>query len=266
MSITKEASQIIIASWRSGTKKCYKSAFDRWIQFCTRTETHPIRPTLVKVLDFLTKQFLSGSQYSSLNITRSALSAVIPTLEGVTVGSHPLVKRLMKGVFNLRPPKARHSHTWDVTVVLDYLRTLGPNEGLSLKKLTMKLVVLTALTSGQRCQTLSFMNIKGGEKKLFRSYVPPHKAVGSETIGRWIKLGLSDAGIRTDKFTAHSTRAAACSAASRKGVPLATIMKAAGWSRSSTFAKFYNKPVEDTGEYNCFAESILSHSAFSQNK
>ena len=277
----------------------------------------------MKVLDFLTKQFLSGSQYSSLNITRSALSAVIPTLEGVTVGSHPLVKRLMKGVFNLRPPKARYSHTWDVTVVLDYLRTLGPNEGLSLKKLTMKLVVLTALTSGQRCQTLSFMNInsaqvransvkftiealtktsrvgkphaevdliayphdhllcamsvlkvylektksvRGGEKKLFLSYVPPHKAVGSETIGRWIKLGLSDAGIRTDKFTAHSTRAAACSAASRKGVPLATIMKAAGWSRSSTFAKFYDKPVEDTGEYNCFAESILSHSAFSQNK
>ena len=101
--------QIIIASWRSGTKKCYRSALRKWIQFCARTKTHPIRPTLGTVLDFLTKQFLSGSQYNSLNITRSALSAVVPPLEGVTVGSHPLVKRLMKGTFNLRPPKARYS-------------------------------------------------------------------------------------------------------------------------------------------------------------
>ena len=65
----------------------------------------------------------------------------------------------MKGMFNLRPPKARYSHTSDVTMVLDYLRTLGPNEGLSLKNITMKLVVLAALTSGQRCQSLSLMNI-----------------------------------------------------------------------------------------------------------
>ncbi len=43
--------------------------------------------------------------------------------------------------------------------MLDYLRTLGPNEGLSLKNITMKLVVLAALTLGQRCQTLSLMNI-----------------------------------------------------------------------------------------------------------
>ena len=177
----------------------------------------------------------------------------------------------------------------------------------------MKLVLLTALTSGQRCQTLSLMNLdsaqigpnnvkfiiemptksskaskpqtevdliafphdpllcvmstlkvylqrtkqcRGQEKRLFLSYVPPHKAVGSETIGRWIKFTLSVAGIDTNKFTAHSTRSASCSAASRKGVPLETIMKATGWSSSSTFARFYNKPLVD----NCtdFARYVLS--------
>ena len=42
----------------------------------------------------------------------------------------------MKGAFNLKPPNPRYSHTWDVTVVLKYLKTLGSNNELSMKKKT----------------------------------------------------------------------------------------------------------------------------------
>ena len=157
--ISKPAAEIILASWRTSTRKCYTSALGKWVHFCSRRNTHPLRAGVTTILDFLTTQFLSGSQYSNLNTAQSALSAVHPPIDGIPVGSHPLVKRLMKGTFNLRPPKARYSHTWDVAVVLHYLQTLGPNKDLSLKNLTMKLVMLTALISGQRCQTLSLMNM-----------------------------------------------------------------------------------------------------------
>ncbi len=30
-------------------------------------------------------------------------------------------------------------------------------------------------------------SIRGDNRRLFLSYVPPHKAIGAETIGRWIK-------------------------------------------------------------------------------
>ncbi|XP_019854593.1 PREDICTED: uncharacterized protein LOC109583611 [Amphimedon queenslandica] len=63
------------------------------------------------------------------------------------------------------------------------------------------------------------------------------------TIGRWIKSLLTDAGVNTSIFGAHSTRAASSSAAKKVGVPLIDIMKAAGWSRSSTFERFYYKPI-----------------------
>ena len=89
-------------------------------------------------------------------------------------------------------------------------------------------------------------HIRGTERMLF--IITPHKAVGSQTIGRWIQLTLSESGnsgIRTDKFTAHST-CSSCSAASKMGVPIERIMKAAGWCRSSTFAQYYDKPTEDT--------------------
>ncbi|GFO41893.1 histone-lysine N-methyltransferase SETMAR [Plakobranchus ocellatus] len=53
------------------------------------------------------------------------------------------------------------------------------------------------------------------------------------------------AGIDVTIFTAHSTRAASTSKALKAGVPLTTIMSVAGWSQSSTFARFYKKDVKD---------------------
>ena len=98
-------------------------------------------------------------------------------------------------------------------------------------------------------------SLRGKEKQLFLSYVPPHKAIGSETISRWIKFTLKAAGIDTVKFTAHSTRSAACSAALRNGVSLDIIMKTAGWTRCSTFARFYNKLLDNESS---FAQAVLA--------
>ncbi|GFN84782.1 Brca1-associated protein-like [Plakobranchus ocellatus] len=52
---------------------------------------------------------------------------------------------------------------------------------------------------------------------------------------------LNKAGIDTNVYKAHSTRAAASSAAARS-IDIAQVLKTAGWSREQTFAKFYNKP------------------------
>lgn len=73
---------------------------------------------------------------------------------------------------------------------------------------------------------------------LFLSLNKPHKPVTSASIARWIKELLADAGVDTDKFLAHSTRAAASSSARAAGLSTADIMKMAGWSQQSTFEKF----------------------------
>jgi hypothetical protein len=70
------------------------------------------------------------------------------------VGSHPLVVRFMKGVFNSRPTSPRTCKTWEVSHVLNYLKTLTPAKYLSLKDLTLKLTMLIALTNAARVQTL----------------------------------------------------------------------------------------------------------------
>jgi integrase len=65
----------------------------------------------------------------------------------------------MKGVFTLRPPRPRYEETWDVEIMLTYLRKLAPVKTLSLKNLTMKLVMLLLLTTAQRKQTLLLLDV-----------------------------------------------------------------------------------------------------------
>ena len=57
---------------------------------------------------------------------------------------------------------------------------------------------------------------------------------------------LKSAGIDTEKYSAHSSRAASTSACKAKGLTLEDLMKAAGWSNSGTFAKFYEKTIDRT--------------------
>ena len=96
-------------------------------------------------------------------------------------------------------------------------------------------------------------NLRGGHSSLFIVYLKPYKPVTANTISRWVKCVMDEAGINTKIFKPHSTRAASTSAAHKANVSMAQILKSAGWSNASTFAKFYNKPVFEKS----LAEAIL---------
>ena len=97
---------------------------------------------------------------------------------------------------------------------------------------------------------------RGEINNLFITLKKPFKAVTTQTLARWVTDTLTEAGLDTKIFSAHSTRHAATSTANKKGISLSVIKKTAGWtSQSSTFAKFYNKEIiNDQAE---FANAIL---------
>ena len=76
------------------------------------------------------------------------------------IGQHPTIVRVLKGAYNKRPPLPRYSTTWEVSKVTSYIATLGVNESLSLKMLSLKLVVLLALTRPSRSNDLSNLSLK----------------------------------------------------------------------------------------------------------
>ena len=127
--------------------------------FASRRNISVFTPPLNKVLDFFTKMFKKGLGYSCLSTARSALSTYI-SIDGVPLGQHQLVKRFMKGVFNLRPSLPKYEVTWDTNIVLAFIKKLSPVRKLDLKMLTLKLVTLIALLTGQRCQTVHAIDLK----------------------------------------------------------------------------------------------------------
>ena len=80
--------------------------------------------------------------------------------------------------------------------------------------------------------------------QLLLSYIKPFKPVSRNTVSRWVKEVLRSSGIDTEKYSAHSSRAASTSFCKAKGLSLQDIMTAAGWSDTETFARFYEKPLD----------------------
>ena len=296
-SVPPQITDVIMSSWKPGTQKQYTVYLHKWSHFCAERQVNSLSPTVTDILHFLHTLYQQDLSYSTLNTARSALSTLLMQHSSLT--THPFIIHYMKGVFNSRKPTPKYSETWNVDLVLDHLKALHPVADISLKALSHKLVMLLALTSGQRCQTLAALNISNMKKteqyylfgleehakqnrpgnvlssfcvrkydhanlcpyltlqhylertsilrgttttKLFISYVKPLKAVGTRTIGRWIKQLLQDSGIDTTIFKAHSTRAASVIKVSHSS-PTDTILRHVGWTSDCVFRKFYNKPI-----------------------
>lgn len=165
------------------------------MQFCCRRDLDPLNPSVSHIINFLSETFHRGVGYDCINTARGALSSLGIVVDGYRAGNHPLVNRLLRGVFNLRPSTPRYADTWDVAPVLQQLRTMAPVHTLRLKELTLKLVMLMSLTQAARVQTLHLLVLK-------------HISIGEDSItlrlGGSIKQCRPKCNIHVVKFQAYA--------------------------------------------------------------
>lgn len=145
----------MMSSISKNTLLQYNSTYKSWWQFCHKNSADPYQASLSMILLFLTEQFNKGVAYGSMNNHRSALSLLL----GSKATDNDQVKRLLKGAYKLRPATPKYSFTWDPQVVLDFIASWVPNRDLTLERITKKLVILLALTTAHRVQTLSLIKI-----------------------------------------------------------------------------------------------------------
>ena len=131
--LSEEAIAIMLKSWQCKTNRSYDSLFRSW---CSKQGSNPVSGPINDFINFLASLFKEGYQYNSIDAYRSAISSVHEQVDGVDVGKHPLVMRALKGMFHDRPPLPRYTSTWNVDLVLNRLLSWGPNNSLSLKKIT----------------------------------------------------------------------------------------------------------------------------------
>lgn len=158
--LSEEVTEVIMSSWRRGTKTQYATYITKWLAFCSERKIDCYSPPLSEALQFLMRLFNQGLSYSTLNTARSALSTIIIMEGGECFGTNQIVARFMKGVFESRKPKPKYTTIWDVSVVLKHLSTLYPNDTLSLKDLTHKVLMLILLVSSQRGQSVHYLDLQ----------------------------------------------------------------------------------------------------------
>lgn len=142
----------VLSSISEGTQKQYDSCYRRWWNYCKTNNFDVFQFKLSIFISFIQEQLLNNEfSYSSINIHRSALNLINPP----TSSDEKLINRFLKGIYNQRPPKPKYNSTWDPQIVLNYLKTLYPLTSLNIEMLTLKLVMLLALTTGHMSQTLS---------------------------------------------------------------------------------------------------------------
>lgn len=150
-----------MASLASSTSSQYGHHLNDFKKFCSgRGITDYLNVQVTTGIEFLTELFKSGKSYSTINSARSGLSHYVRLTDypDGDFGKHPLTAKFMRGVYKLRPPRARYQATWDVSLVLNRLRLVN-NYSCTLKELSFKCVMLLALTTGQRVQTLTAMRL-----------------------------------------------------------------------------------------------------------
>ena len=111
---------IFLNSWREGSRKQYRVYLKRWVRFCSERKIDPIRAPIASALDFLMDLY----GITTLNTTSLVLSSIFISKEFVSFGSHPLVVRFVREVYNSRPSLPRDTEISDVRIVLKKLKEM----------------------------------------------------------------------------------------------------------------------------------------------
>lgn len=145
-----------MSSLSDSSIKQYDGGLRKWWSFCELEKADPFLVSIPTILAFLTKEFNSGASYGSLNCARSAISF----LHDQEIGKNPRIKMFFRGISKQRPAKPKYDTTWDPKIVLKHISKWPHDDTTNLKKITLKLVTLLALVTGQRIQTLSLIDIR----------------------------------------------------------------------------------------------------------
>ena len=113
------------------------------------------------MVNFLAHLYKEGYQYRSLSSYKSAMAFMHSPINGVSISQHPLVSRPLKGAFQTRPPLRRYQGTWDVGTVLNYISADQLDQKMSLKQLSLRTVMLLALTRPSRSADLANLTYQG---------------------------------------------------------------------------------------------------------
>ena len=118
--LTKDLEDLIINSWTEDTRKQYRTYFGQWKEFCQDLNLSPTNASISEGSEFLLMLYKKGLSYSVINTARSMLSVILPACNGTEFGKHPIIARMLKGIFRNRPALPRYTVTYYPDLALNF--------------------------------------------------------------------------------------------------------------------------------------------------
>ncbi len=155
-----EVQETIASARAPSTRKLYSSKWGVFESWCLTRAIDPVNCPVGPVLEFLQERLTAGAAATTLRVYVAAIAAR-RELDETPLGRHRLVSAFMRGARRLRPVRPTAVPSWDLSVVLEGLVTapFEPLESASDRILTLKVVLLLALTSLKRVGDLQAFSV-----------------------------------------------------------------------------------------------------------
>ncbi|KAM4690422.1 uncharacterized protein WCC33_017807 [Rhinophrynus dorsalis] len=143
----------ILQGRRPSTTKIYYRVWTTFHRWCISKKLKRQSIAAPQILEFLQTGFQKGLKPASLKVQLSALSAILAT----PFADNFLIKKYMTAICKIKPTIRDTVPSWDLNLVLQQLSShpyFEPLESISIKHLTLKTVLLTAVTSARRVSEL----------------------------------------------------------------------------------------------------------------
>ena len=184
--ISAETATCLIRSINTDTLCSYLRIWKQFSDWCAPRQINLGILSINHICEFLIFLFKNGHKTAYLNVARSSLSFFLSLI--LEIGEDPRVKRLFRFFWKRRPSFPRYYITWDIKKVLSFLATWHPPSSLSFKQLTQKTLVLTAITSSDRAQTLQNIDIENSEITHEGIYFPIYSLLKCSKRNRPVKV------------------------------------------------------------------------------
>ncbi len=155
-----EVQETIASARAPATRKLYSSKWGVFESWCLTRAIDPVNCPVGPVLEFLQERLTAGAAATTLRVYVAAIAAR-RELDEIPLGRYRMVSAFMRGARRLRPVRPTAVPSWDLSVVLEGLVTapFEPLESASDRILTLKVVLLLALTSLKRVGDLQAFSV-----------------------------------------------------------------------------------------------------------
>ncbi len=155
-----EVQETIARARAPANRKLYSSKWGVFESWCLTHAIDPVNCPVGPVLEFFQERLTAGAAATTLRVYVAAIAAQ-RELDEIPLGRHRMVSAFMRGARRLRPVRPTAVPSWYLSVVLEGLVTapFEPLESASDRILTLKVVLLLALTSLKRVGDLQAFSV-----------------------------------------------------------------------------------------------------------